>query len=183
EKTALPLFRSTLTPVEFARARSGLPSPFRSTATTDVGPALVGESVLAVKVPSPLFTSTPTVPWDSSATARSTLPSPFRSAAATERGFTPAAASGGPGSPINPVQMQWPRVAQATHMPLPSHSSEPFMPQGVLFCALVEPGVPLLHEVVTQLFGAVGTFVSSGTDSTPPLPSHWFFWQLPMVCI
>src|SRR5580658_336081 len=78
----------------FAVARSGLPSPFRSSITTDDGadcdPVL--NSSCGWNVPSPLPSRMLTLLEPLFAVATSSLPSPFTSAIATDNGWTPTVA-------------------------------------------------------------------------------------------
>ena len=76
--------------VQFATARSSLPSRFRSPTATCHGVSPTAKSVCAPNVPSPFPSSTDTVFEPMFVTARSGLPSRFRSATATAQGVAPA---------------------------------------------------------------------------------------------
>src|SRR5439155_8330794 len=108
--------------VSFATARSGLPSPLRSAATTEDGarPTSTGEPGAALKphAPSPIRTVTSFESWF--ATARSGLPSPLRSAATTEDGLWPtgigppgANDGSAPPAPVAPATRTASRQAEA----------------------------------------------------------------------
>src|SRR5207249_4084291 len=76
--------------------RSGLPSPSRSAAATEMGPVPVTKVTWLAKVGAPpglaiVLRSTLTVALEALTTARSGLPSPSRSAADTEYGNEPVA--------------------------------------------------------------------------------------------
>src|SRR5882757_2065757 len=75
----------------FVTTMSGMPSPLKSPAATNVGLVLVPVDGLAaaVNVPSPLPKRTVTVLLKVFATARSDLPSPLKSPTATDSGLLP----------------------------------------------------------------------------------------------
>src|SRR5947207_13480746 len=77
-----------LTPA-FVTAKSSLPSPLKSPTATDWGPG-APKFTGALKVPSPLPSSTLTFLLPAFATARSSLPSPLKSPTAADVGFDPA---------------------------------------------------------------------------------------------
>lgn len=80
----------TLALAQFATARSGFPSPFRSPMAMECGLVPTAKFVAAPNEPVPVPRRMETSLPNSFATARSGLPSPFKSLMATENGPTPA---------------------------------------------------------------------------------------------
>jgi hypothetical protein len=74
-------------------------------------------------------------------------------------------------------------VMHETHAPAPLHSVPPICEHGAPTGALGDDGTPLVQMPGAHWFPVCGTFVLFTTLTTLPAPSHWFWWQVPTVCV